>query len=78
MAEYRFYLLDRRQATIATREMEFDTDAAAMTEASMLRAMCHVVEVWTGPKIVARILSPEALEQAKNEVISQRQGPGAA
>lgn len=75
MAEYRFYLLDQRQVTVATRELTFDSDAAAMAEASTLRVVCHVVEVWTGPKLVARVLSPEAMEMVKKQVVSHQGEP---
>ena len=58
MADYRLYLLDQKMKTYQFREVACDTDADAVSEAYGIVAKCHAVEVWTGPRMVARVPHP--------------------
>ena len=58
---YQLRLLDEGLNVTATREQACEADNLAMELAYRLRSACHLVEVWTGDRLVARVpntLSP--------------------
>ena len=55
MSDYRLYLLNQKMKIFQFREVVCDTDAAAVSEAYGITAKCHAVEIWTGPRMVARV-----------------------
>ena len=58
MSDYRLYLFDQTRKPFQCREISCDTDVDAMSNAYGLLAECHAVEVWTGPRMVARVPRP--------------------
>ncbi len=55
MSDYRLYLLDQKMKIFQFREVACNTDADAVSEAYGMTTECHAVEIWTGPRMVARV-----------------------
>lgn len=67
MADYRLYLLNQKMKIFQSREITCDTDADAVSVAYGLQAECQAVEIWTGPRMVARVPRP-ALTTAQSDL----------
>ncbi len=60
MSDYRLYLLDEKMKIFECRAVACNTDADAVSEAYGITAKCHAIEIWTGPRMVARVPHPNS------------------
>jgi hypothetical protein len=73
MTAYRLFKLNDRHEIIDTGLVSVhDLESDAVMAAAALARECHAVEIWLGPKMVARVGHPLAV-RTKDSVATQRQ-----